>query len=409
MVLSDNRVLLYSPKDIFLSNSGDRPPMALLYLASFLKSVGEDVLCVDGNHQSLEQAVKDFKPNVVGVSFTTPQAESAFEACIDIKNYRNITGNFIGTVAGGCHASAIPQECSTVFDKVVVGEGEMALFSIIKGGSYRIVQDELSEREMEMMPLPDRRLLDQSKYSLSINGRKATPLITSRGCPFGCSYCGKQVFGRKFKAYSAKRVVDEIEDCVSQGLSAFYVYDDVFTFNKSRVLEISRLIKERKLDVVYRITTRATLLDEEIVSELKSSGLDEVCLGIESGSDIILRVNGKGMTTLDNLNAVGLCNKYGVKVKGYFIIGLPFDTEYTVADTILFANHLKLDDKHFYILTPYPGSPLWDKPEKYDIKIKKCNWNDYVQAGKDEPKINFEHSNLSSERLLELWRKANGK
>ena len=159
------------------------------------------------------------------------------------------------------------------------------------------------------------------------------------------------------------------------------------------------------MSITWRATTRSDLLDEELVISMKQAGCSIVCLGLESGNDEVLKKLQKGTTVAKQRNSVELCHKHGIKVKGFFIIGLPGDNEITVRQTIDFAKSLKLEYADFYPLTPYPGTQLWNNPSKYDIEVIKPenDWDGLKQVGKNgELRINIKHPNFTSERLIEL-------
>ncbi len=390
------KVVLVNPPDTYLKHTGDRPPLGLAYIAAYAQNKGfSDIKIVDMNHDSeIPEA------DVFGFGAATPSYNEAVRIAGKLKSRDpNCT-----TVIGGAHASAVP-ETATAFDKVVVGEGEDSFVKILENGCpERIVSFPLI-RNLDDIPMPAWGLLPMKKYSLDFEGKPATSLITSRGCPFACCYCGKQIFGRTWRGHSAQRVVQEMQYLNSEfGYENFFIYDDAFTLKKDRIFEMQKMFREERMEWVdFRCTTRADLVDSSVLRALKEMGCTEVCFGVESGNDEILRLNNKGMTTQQNMKAVNEAKRLGLKVKAYFIIGMPFETRETVLQTLEFAKKLDPHDADFYVMAPFPGSPMWENPEKYGVTIEKnCDWN-YLQASRGAPEPKVYSKQLGKEQRMELY------
>lgn len=346
-----------------LQNAGDRPALGVGYLATALQKFGVDARIIDLNHDRWQSMRK---PDIVGFSFTTPFAKQMYDLAYAVKHtFPNAL-----TVAGGPHVSAMPMNAYLdIFDRIVVGEGEIPILQVVTGDPNRFLFGE-KIKDLDTIPKPDRSLYNMKNYGLKMDGEPATPIITSRGCPFTCVYCGKQTFGKDWRGHSADYVVDEISGIVEDfGIKNFVFYDDVFTMNKKRVKEIGEKLKRSGINIKYRATTRTNLVDESVLENLAKSGCAELCYGLESGDDNILRKAHKGMTVEGNRYAVEITKKSGIKVKGYFMIGLPGETEQTALETIKFAKSLHLDEADFYACTPFPASKLWDNPEDYGVRI----------------------------------------
>ena len=191
------------------------------------------------------------------------------------------------------------------------------------------------------------------------------------------------------------------------GKRGFYFADDIFSKDKKRTIELCESIARHfnPEEITIRLTTRADLLDEEILIAMKKCGVDIISLGCESGNDEILRAIHKGMTVQQNKDCIELCHKHSIKVKGFFIIGLPGETEQTIKNTVQFVKDAKIDFADFYPLTPYPGTQIWNKPERYGLEIDKPvnnDWNNYYQVGiGGAQNILFKHPNLSSQEILD--------
>ena len=336
--------------------------------------------------------------DLYGVSVVTPNYVEATELAEELW-WRGTT------IAGGPHASAVPESLN-MFDHVVIGEGERSMLSICKRKKPKYLKSQLIGN-LDTLPIPARDLLPMDKYSLKIEGEPATPIITSRGCPYGCVYCGKQMYGNKWRAHSASYVVKEMQSVKKEfDIDRFYIYDDTFSLDKKRVHDICSLMSQRLRKMKFRCTSRVDCVDEKLLKTLKKAGCDEICYGVESGSNDILRNINKGFTKEVVMKTVEETKAAGIRVKLYFMLGLPGDTEKTMQETKDFSKELEPDEAGFYILTPYPGSDLWDDPKKYGIEIDyDPSWN-YIQAGK-EPSISINHRNINKEVILKYYVEAN--
>jgi radical SAM superfamily enzyme YgiQ (UPF0313 family) len=400
------RSLLISPSDRFLTNSGDRPSLGIGYLAAFLEKNDYHADLKDMNHTTdlkLQQYIQNTNPDIIGISMTTPQI---YEGSRIAKLCREVSKATL--VAGGAHPSAVPYSRELMeFDKIVVGEGERAMLAIARNpnGNVHVVNTGLEEN-IDNFPPPNRSKYPMEKYTLSFDGRRATPIITSRGCPYACVYCGKQVFQKRFRGHSPDYVIDEIKELYyTHRINGFIVYDDIFTFDEERVLAIADKIKESSMDIRWRSTTRANRVNPNLLKEMREAGCTEIAYGIESGSDEILKHACKGETTEHARQAVKWTREAGMKAKGYFIVGLPFDTKETVRQTIRFAHELDCADTDFYILAPFPATQIWNNPEKYGLEIDKETW-DTLQTSNGIPKVKIKHKNLTEKEIIDLWLEA---
>lgn len=382
-----------------LDNAGDRIPIGLLSIASTLRSNGFGAKIYDLNHDSEEQLVEDVlknKPRAVGISvYTSPIVPEAMRLAKRIKHKTKI-------IAGGYHATAMP-ETLRYFDAVTIGEGEESIFVALDcSGTIRC-----REPKLETLPKPDLSLLDMKRYGVNQSGKRTATLITSRGCPYACSFCFN--IPKTVRYEPVEKVKEEIEDLKREGFESLYFLDDVFTIKEDRMDEITK--KAYDLKMPFRVTTRANLVDESKIEKLAFNGCDWLSLGIESGDDQILKNSRKGMTVQDNRYAVELARRVGINVKGFFIIGLPGETEQTARKTIDFAMEMKgkgLEAADFYYLTPFPGTPIWHNPDRFGIKIIDRDYTKYLEAGKSA-RCYVETDGLKSSRIEELVQEARDK
>ncbi len=403
-------ILFVNPEDKFLEKKGDRLPLGLALLEAYCKRLNYNSKLIDLNHYSENYLMEELSNNYDFVCFgiSTPCYPDCIRIAKEIKNrYKNIK-----LIAGGNHITDMPDEKTSIetFDNLVVGDGEEAIKKILEGDTTKIIISKPIE-DLDSIPFPDYTNLGIEKYGMKLNGKRAVIMVTSRGCVFSCVYCGSAKI-KKWRARSPENIIKEMKLLYDNfDIRGFYFGDDIFTFNFDRVLKLCNLIRENfpKKDITWRCTTRANLLTQELCYSMRNVGCDIISLGLESGNNDVLKKMEKYMNIDIQRKGVGMCHKAGIKVKGFFIIGLPGETWETALDTIEFAKSLNLEYADAYILTPYPSTPLWEDPEKYGIQIikpKDSDWSKYYQVGKGgEFFVNIKHNNLSEEQLRELLKK----
>jgi anaerobic magnesium-protoporphyrin IX monomethyl ester cyclase len=372
-----------------LDAAGDRIPIGLLSIGANLMERGRSVSLYDLNHDSLEDlksSVKYDNSPVIGVSvYTSAIVPEALEIARQFKGKARL-------IAGGYHATAMPETLTPYFDSVVVGEGEEAVFRALETDG--MIREE--SPNLNHLPSPAYDLVDLGRYGIRQSGKKAGTLITSRGCMGNCAFCGK--LERKVRFEPTDKVLEQLS-ILGQHFNAYYFLDDVFTLKPNRMKSILGIV-----DKPYRVTTRADLLDEQKLDLLRDTGCEWVSLGIESGDDEILKRSRKNMTVQDNYHAVQSIAKREIDIRGFFIIGLPGESEKTARETIKFAKFLKgegLTDAQFYMMTPFPGTPIWNNPKSFGIEIIDRDYTKYLEAGKNARcVINTEH--LKAERIEQL-------
>ena len=320
----------------------------------------------------------------------------------------------IKIIAGGVHSSIFPKEVAEVpeFDIVVYGEGDITLQEIInkkplskiKGIAYKDKNNQVKLNpprplieDLDSLPLPAWHLLNPKIYINPKAIARVSPvgtIGTSRGCPFGCTYCNKSVFGRQFRAKSVKRVVDEFELLLKNGFKEVHVWDDMFATDLKRAKQICDEIIKRKLKFSWQLEcgVRVNAVDEEFFHKCFKAGCYKVAFGFESGDDYILKTINKGTTTQQARNAVNWAKKAGMETSGFFMLGLPEDTEQTMRKTIEFAKSLNLDYAKGTILVPLPSTKVFEDFEKQGL-LKTKDWTRYNfhQASHvyDHPKLSW--------------------
>lgn len=342
----------------------------------------------DENHpilQEVSHTISNFNPDIVGITVWTTFAASAFKIASLCKEY----DRSVPVVMGGPHVSIKYDEvlkiCPDV-DFLIRGEGEEtflelvrmigerwgnknATFNNIKGISYRqngeMVHNPQREfvKDLDAIPFPARDLLLNKD---SYNSEDMGLLMTSRGCPYNCSYCATGIWKRKVRYRSVDNIIKEIKFLIdAYGTKQFTFKDDSFTVNKKRVLELcDRLIKE-KININWDCNTRVNLINEDLLSKMKKAGCNSIKVGIETGSEKILKLMRKGITFEQCRKSANLFRKVGIHWTGYFMMGLPSETKEEVYQTLKFMKELKPDFASFSVYEPFPGTEL------FEIGIKK--------------------------------------
>ncbi|KKR82042.1 MAG: Radical SAM domain protein [Parcubacteria group bacterium GW2011_GWD2_40_9] len=389
------------------------PYISLAMIGGSLLRDGHDVHILDLSVSSeperdIDEAVKDFKPQYIGISFTSALSKEAIEI---VQKIKKINSDIIA-IAGGVHSTTLPEETlkNSSFDIAVIGEGEDTMREIISGKNYEEIlgiaykkngEIKVNSRrpfveDIDSLPLPAWHLYDIKKYHTPrINSRRnpVGAMETSRGCPFTCVFCNKTVFARIFRAKSAERVVDEMEYMLRMGFREIHIWEDGFSTDLNRAKEICRLIIKRKLYFPWNIYNgiRVDRIDEELLRLLKKAGCYRISIGIESGNQNVIKIVNKGITLEQIRRAVKIIKEAGIESLGFFMVGLPGDTEGTMQDTINFAKELKLDLPKVGMLMPLPGTPVFADWEKKGL-IKSRDWSKYIFHA--ERSAVYSHPNL---------------
>lgn len=306
-----------------------------------------------------------------------------------------------------------------LFDYALSGEGELSFpefLEYLKGerkiemvgglvykkGKRLLINENDFISDLDRLPFPDYSVFD--KLSFKNNNY---PLVTSRGCPYSCSYCAvRLVSGRAFRAHSPERVFKELEFAKDRyKINKFEIYDDTFTQNLERAKKVCLLMIERKLQLswVCENGIRADRLDRELIKLMKKAGCQEIWLGIESLDPEVFKLVNKGEEVESILNAIKLAKKVGMKVSGFFIIGLPGSTYRKDKITLEKAKKLGLDKTTWSLATPFPHTSLWDWAQKNARILRHYNDVSFFV----DPKCTFETDEYKEEDRLAMFYKAN--
>ncbi len=413
----------YSKSDIHLYKAPSKknrktkvpynPVLGLATLGAVLLNNGCKVKILDMNlpdkKNALLRYLKNFEPDYVGVTFVSGLFNEMKKITEIVKGY----DNKIVLFGGGSHATAFPDQTlkESLLDLVVVGEAEETIIEVvngkklsqIKGISYKkgkkIIHNPKREliKDLDTIPFPAWKLYDIKRYRApKIIARKAPAgwIETSRGCVWGCIYCTKSTFGRKFRAKSVKRVVDEIEYMLRLGFKEIQIADDAFSTDMQRAKKICDEILKRGLKFPWTVPTgiRVDQVDSELLRKMKKAGCYRVYYGIESGNQKILDRICKGINIVQVRKAVKLAKKAGLEVIGYFMLGLPDETPKTMQQTINFAKSLDLDLAKTTIASPLPATKMYEEYEKKGL-VHITDWGQYNLYM--TPKDIYDHPTLS--------------
>jgi anaerobic magnesium-protoporphyrin IX monomethyl ester cyclase len=417
--MSISRILLVNPPHTQKKGLYPRivfEPLGLAYVAAFLEKAGFEVRVLDAigegydrfcdldaqrqlvglPYEEIAERIRVFSPDVLGIGVPfTMRSESALKVAEVAKE---INPEMV-TVLGGIHATSAPQACLShpAVDYVVLGEGELPALELLKrlsegrigdvasvnGIAYkvdgRIVLNPRAEPvdNLDDLPIPARHLLPMDRYFQASrafmtgrHGQRFACVVTSRGCPFKCTFCESyRVMGRKWRYRSPGSVVDEVEKLVADyRVGHIHFEDDNMTFNRDRIEGICREIIRRRIKIHWDTPNgvRAdTIADEEVLRTMKKSGCRHICVAPESGSQRVVRdVIHKNMDLAKVERTVSLCKKVGIKVDAFFVIGLVGETKAEIGETVAFARRLRrlgASRCHFHIATPFEGTEIYDQ------------------------------------------------
>jgi radical SAM superfamily enzyme YgiQ (UPF0313 family) len=405
--------------------AGFNPPLSILFLAGYLLDHSHhhveilDAQVEQLDYTRLEGRLKHIAFDVVGITVMTLTLIDVIRTIDLVKK----TNPECKVVVGGPHVHLFPEEMLNItgVDFAVIGEGEVALVRLlenindydalreIKGLVYKDDKGQLFNngpspiQDLDSLSFPARHLTPYEKYnSLLAKRTPVTTLITSRGCPFKCTFCDRPHFGGKgFRAMSAKRVVEEFETCLRMGIHEFLIYDDTFTVDKERVKDICKSVIEKRLDIGFEIRTRVDTVDMEVLALLKQAGCRGIHYGVEAGTDKILKVLQKKISLEQAKKVFDLTKQMKIQTLAYFMIGSPTETREDIIETFRIARWLNPDYFHLSIFAPFPATKIYEDGLKNGF-IKTDYWQEYAKNPTEDFQLRFWEENLSREELIEL-------
>ncbi len=362
------------------------PPLGLASIAAWLEKQGFNADIVDCYaHPDAEQRIKDLlrstRPGWIGFSCTT----SSFLDGARLARLAKEEVPGIRTVFGGPHVSALKEKVLTTYpeaDLVVVGEGEETMAALLAcdgdglaeipglvfrdGDEVRFTGYRDQGIDLDALPFPAYEKLAgyPQVYQLPIFNYPKAPnssCISSRGCPYTCTYCDRSVFRRTFRYNSAEYLYEHLRWLRERfGVRHVNFYDDQFTFNRQRVEEFCRRMSDRPLGMTFNCAVRAEHVDFDLLRQMKAAGCWMASLGIETGDQELLAQHRQN-ADLDLLaDRIRLIKRAGIRVKGLLMMGLPGETEASIRKSMDYVFSLPIDDFNLAKFTPFPGSPIYE-------------------------------------------------
>lgn len=431
------------------------PPLGILYLASYVRQRHPDITwkISDGTFEGYDKTIEDinrFKPDILGISFTTPFATAAYKVVDLIKKNRSD----VLVVCGGPHPSAMPDEIfkRSKADIAVIGEGERSLLEIVNKYTEGTI-DEYRGRtvynppidDIDTIPFPARDLVDIKRYT-GYHLRERSPetdLVSSRGCPYSCWYCSNPVWRVErpsskspwCRLRSPQKYVDEVQFLYEKfGIREFFDECDEFNTNLKQSVQVCEEIIRRNLDIRWKVQLRAGHISEELIEKMAKSGCWLAFLGIESGNQETLNGINKKISLEDIERTCRLLKKHDIKVFGLFMTfnvweengKLRYEGVHDSINTLCYAKRLMkeklLDYLSWTITTPFPASPLWDTCMKFHLlpeenlgkwELWDTNWNLVMElpdvSEKDWIKVRYEGMKLQANTGLRNIQELNAK
>ncbi len=448
------RVALINPKFHLPIDTRTSPHLALAYLGAVSERRGDEVRVYDADveDQPLQAFLNEFRPHLVGITTNTPQVKQAWRTAAAIKQEMNIP-----VVLGGPHPSVVAENLDfeslrqPPVDLIVRGEGEtpwiaisdivdafmrdqgfqnddfarrlmspeLDLFREVKSTSYKTSDGEFHRNpdgpviaDLDSLPWPAYHLFKMDRYTNlqpatdAVPGERSFSIMTSRGCPYRCTFCSQSIMPIKWRARSAESVLAEWRHLVRDlGALEIGVLDDSANIRRNRLVQLADDLIADNLNHVPWIFVngiRANLADLELLTKLKQAGLKRTAFGVETGDEQMIIKIDKHVDHDTIRQAFKNAKAAGIETIGFFIIGLPGDTRASMQKTIDFAIELDPMIANFSMMTPYPGTIVYEQV-KQNGRFLVQDWEDYVFF---DQKARYEMGDLTAELMEEMYRKA---
>jgi anaerobic magnesium-protoporphyrin IX monomethyl ester cyclase len=397
-------------------------PMGIAWMSAYLERAGYETRVLDGyaiprSVPEMAEAALALEPDIVAFSVTT----SGFPEAYDVASALNQARPDLPTVFGGVHVSSMRTELMQrypLIDYAIVGEGEQAILALLEqgmdapesvpsllyraGGDIRVSSVTVPPIALDELPFPAYERLPgfPKAYHLAIfnyGKAPATSTVTSRGCPYTCSYCDRSVYGKSFRFNSAEYVYEHMRYLRERfGTRHVTFYDDLFTYDRERIEALCTKLIDHPLGMTFACDVRVNHIDQELVRMMKAAGCWQMAFGIESGDPVILRTHRRDPKLTRIHEVATMIRRERIKVKGLFIMGLPGEDEAAIRKSIDFAVSLPLDEINLAKFTPFPGAPLFGSVREHgefneDWRLMNCFNFVFVPRG------------LTRERLEELY------
>ncbi len=362
------------------------PWLGMAYVAGAVRQVGHQVFLrdyeVEGKSwDAVSQDIITFQPDVV----TTAGFINNMDRCLKVFEIAKKINHNILTVLGGPQATIFPDDAikSENLDFLVISESEISFTRLVsycedpeawptfKGVIYQnhktgeILKNERQPlvQNLDSFPLPALDLYPMHRYypPVYIWGKKVANMVTSRGCPYECTFCeAKMTFGRTFRYHSEERVLNDLDFLNKRyGYDSFQFYDDIFTTDRGRVVRLCEALLQKNRNYKWMCYTRTDRVDLELLKLMNKAGCYMISFGVEAGDQKLLDKIRKKLVVETNRKGIEDCAKAGIMGVGTFMLGLPGETREQTMNTIRFAYESKLDYAIFGITEPYPGTEMW--------------------------------------------------
>ena len=414
-----------------INESTQQPPLGIAYLASVLEKSGYTVEVLDANslNYSIDETldvVERSRPDIVCLSLLAFNFRAGSQIAESVKKFIPE----VLVIAGGAQPSALMEKTldkSNSIDAVVFGEGESTLleiagrmndnlnpFSDVDGVIYKKASEIIKNRprepikNLDELPFPAFHLFaDLSLYHRRTLRFPAAPIMISRGCPFECIFCSKNVFGRQVRYRSAENVISEIDYLVERfQIKQLDIVDDNFTTCRERAIEVLESLCKRpyKLAINLQNGLSASLIDEDMLKLMKRAGVYRIAIGVESGNRDVRKVIKKKEHLDDIVNTICLMKKADIRADAFFMIGLPGDTPLSMQNTIDFAKQLDPQTANFHMVVPFPGTEMYNMIKKKGKFLK--NTEDGIKSGYNYPEAFYEIGVLKKKDIERYYKKA---
>lgn len=401
-LFSDKQIKLCENKAVQISEE-QTYPLEFGYISALLKNKDIEVKVADAHslkwsYQKLIKFLKDFSPDFIGIpteNYINARCPIPFYPhvikIIKLARENGIESKFI---VWGPHGTTSPHKVlyDTDANLVVRGEPENTFVNAvlnfdnlkkIKGISYRdtsriIDNEDAGPVDLNKLPLPDYASLNLKSYFHPIfKGKNFFGVMSSRGCPYSCIYCAKDING-PYRERKVENVIKELELLKENGVSCFTFPDEVFTLKKERTLEICKEMIERELNMQWMCQTRPELLDADLFKIMKVAGCHWIGIGFESGSNELLNRVNKKTDPESTKRCIKLGKKYGITVNLFTMSFLPGESKKTLEETMQFIKENQPDAISIAIATPIPGTKLWQEGIDTGI-LKNGDWEECLQ------------------------------
>jgi len=353
------------------------PLLGPIYLGTILRDRGHQVDVY--NEDIYRPDYSRLSADVIGISILTSTAKRGYEIARRFPREK--------VIIGGVHASLLPEESLEFARQVVVGEAEEVIAGVVEGSIKDAVVQGRPVQDLDKLPYPDFSLVKGYNKTSSFS----MPVSTSRGCPFDCTFCSvTKVFGREYRFRTAENVMNELS---SRKANSFFFCDDNFTAHPQRTRSLLALMLKSKIRRWSCQVRCDAAKDDELLGLMATAGCSVVCVGFESVNHRTLQVYHKKQTLDDIINAIRSFHRKKIKIHGMFILGSDEDSVNTVWDTLRFAIKQKIDTIQMAILTPFPGTKIYENL-KEEKRIFSQDWSLY-----DGQHVVFRPKLLSPEQL----------